>query len=72
MAENGKEEYAVYVPIKHYPESCARLGPTWPSYREAAGSESAKMSGRYIVKGDRAGLRAQLSSEEVERRKVAK
>ena len=70
MAENGKGEYAVYLPIKNAPGSCARLGPTWPSYGEAAGSESAKLRGAFIVEGERASLRAQLSAKEARKRQA--
>ncbi len=70
MAENGKEEFAVYVPIKNASESCAKLGPIWPSFNEAAGSESAKLRGAFVVAGERASLRTQLSMEEARRREV--
>ena len=71
MAENGKEQFAVYVPIRNAPESCAKLGPIWASYDEAAGSESAKLRGAFVVAGERVSLHAQLSTEEARRREVA-
>lgn len=75
MSDNGKaptKEYAVYLPIKNAPGSCARLGSPWASYGEAAASESAKLPGTFIVEGDRASLHAQLSAGEARRRAVTR
>ncbi|MBI2055536.1 MAG: hypothetical protein HYT42_01445 [Candidatus Sungbacteria bacterium] len=70
MAENGKEEYAVYLPIRNRPEICAKLGPTWPSYEGAAASESAKLHGAFVVAGDRLSLRFQRYTAEARRHEV--